>query len=133
MAGKGDPQRSETTVLAEGCLLEGNLRLRGDVRIAGAVYGNVVTDADVSVESAGHVLGEVRARNVFVAGCVDGIVRAQNLLKLQKTGRVRGHVRYEELEIERGGIVNGTWTAARDLPRSFSDDEDDDEAFEAAE
>ena len=120
------------TVLGADCALEGNLAVRGELRVEGAVCGNVSTDGEMWVGPRAHIMGEVRAPRLHVAGRVEGIVYAREQLRVYKTGSVSGHVRYEVLEIERGGIVEGTATHSSELPSGTSLAFDDEEP-EAAE
>lgn len=103
-----DARASGTTILAAGCALEGELRVRGQAVIEGAVLGNVVTEGSVAIGPEGRVLGEVVARELSVRGRVDGIVRARGHLHVRSSGRVEGHATYDSLEIEKGGILQGS-------------------------
>jgi len=106
MASK-EARASGTTILAAGCALEGELRVRGEVLIEGAVLGNVVTEGAIAIGPKGRVLGEVVADELLVQGRVDGIVRAKGL-RVRSSGVVEGHATYDSLEIERGGILEGS-------------------------
>jgi len=121
MAGKG--ARAGTTILAEGCALEGELRVQGEALIEGAVLGNVVTEGSVAIGPQGRVLGEVIARELSVRGRVDGIVRTKGHLRVLSSGRVEGHATYDSLEVERGGILEGSSYQA--LPGEAPEDDDD--------
>ncbi|MFT3923843.1 MAG: polymer-forming cytoskeletal protein [Myxococcales bacterium] len=111
-----------TTILAEGCALEGELRVRGEAVIEGAVVGNVVTEGTIAIGPQGRVLGEVIANELSVRGRVDGIVRARGHLRVLSSGHVEGHATYDSLEVERGGIIQGSSYQA--LPGVPSDSDD---------
>jgi cytoskeletal protein CcmA (bactofilin family) len=100
---------SETTILAAGCALEGELRVRGEAVIEGAVLGNVmVPEGAIAIGPQGRVLGEVVAQELTVQGRVDGIVRAKGRLLVRSSGIVEGHATYDSLEVERGGVISGS-------------------------
>lgn len=99
---------SGTTILAAGCALEGELRVRGEVLIEGAVLGNIVTEGAIAIGPQGRVLGEVIARELSVRGRVDGIVRTKGHLHVLSSGRVEGHATYDSLQVEKGGILEGS-------------------------
>jgi cytoskeletal protein CcmA (bactofilin family) len=100
----------DITIIASGSAVEGKLLIRGAVRVDGAVNGAVVADGSVVIGPEGKVLGEVEADDLTVAGRVDGIVRVRGHLRVQSTGAVQGHARYTTLEVERGGVMDGSTT-----------------------
>jgi cytoskeletal protein CcmA (bactofilin family) len=101
---------TDITIIAAGSAVEGKLLIRGAVRVDGAVNGAVVADGSVVIGPEGKVLGEVEADDLTVAGRVDGIVRVRGHLRVQATGAVQGHARYTTLEVERGGVMDGSTT-----------------------
>ena len=78
--------------------LEINCRFRGDLIVGGTV---VITDV-------GEFEGEIQARRAVVYGSFDGVLRASDAVHVRSTGRVSGHVRTDELMVERGGLCSGT-------------------------
>lgn len=98
------------TVIAAGSAVEGKLRIRGAVRVDGAVNGAVIAEGSVVVGPEGRILGEVEADDLTVAGRIDGILRVRGHLRVQASGAVQGHARYTTLEVERGGVMDGSTT-----------------------
>ena len=78
--------------------LEINCRFRGELVVTGTV---VITES-------GDFEGEIQARRAVVYGTFDGILRASDTVHVRSTGRVTGHVRTDELMVERGGVCSGT-------------------------
>ena len=117
------------TVIAASTELQGDLRVRGALRVEGAVYGNVRADGHMSLGPSGRIVGEVRANTLAMAGRIDGIVQVRGHLHVLSGGIVHGHARYQSLQIERGGVMDGTTALATDAPES-SDEEDEYEAAE---
>ena len=89
--------------------LEVNCRFRGELVVGGTV---VITES-------GDFEGEIQARRAVVYGTFDGILRAADTVHVRSTGRVTGHVRTDELMVERGGVCSGTVDKA-DAPISQS-------------
>ena len=68
-------------------------------------------------EGAGRILLQVRESGMFegtveidvaeIKGRFDGDLLVRGRLIVRRTGRVTGHIRYAELEIERGGQIAG--------------------------
>lgn len=114
----------DVSVVSAGSALEGDLRVRGALRVDGAVFGNVTTEGDMSVGPEGRILGEVRAKNLSLAGRIDGIVHVREHLYVQRGGLLRGHARYMTLQIERGGVMDGTTTRTSDFPEQAEDEDE---------
>lgn len=112
------------TVIAAATELQGDLRVRGALRVEGAVYGNVRAGGHMSLGPGARIVGEVRATTLAVSGRIDGIVHVRDHLHVLSGGVVRGHARYQSLQIERGGVMDGTTAPASDMPES-SEDEDE--------
>lgn len=65
------------------------------------------TEADVTVTKKGHLIAEVRVRNLEVAGEVKGAVRARESVTIDKTGKVIGNVTTPTLVVKEGGSLVG--------------------------
>ncbi len=78
--------------------IEVNCRFRGELVVSGTV---VITES-------GDFEGEIQARRAVIYGTFDGILRASDTVHVRSTGRVTGHVRTDELMVERGGVCSGT-------------------------
>jgi cytoskeletal protein CcmA (bactofilin family) len=66
----------------------------------------------VTVGKRGGVLGGVHAERLDVRGTILGLSFARRRLHVAQGGLVRGHARYAELEVERGGRIEGSSLAA---------------------
>jgi cytoskeletal protein CcmA (bactofilin family) len=104
-------ERAGPTVLAAGVELEGRLHAKGAVRVEGAVFGTI-SAASVVVAEQGGVLGEVHAEQLSVRGALLGLAFARDRLHVAPRGLIRGHARYALLEVERGGVIDGSSTEA---------------------
>jgi cytoskeletal protein CcmA (bactofilin family) len=62
----------------------------------------------VSVGPEGKILGEVTADQLSVGGRVEGTVFARGHLLVLASGVVHGNARYTSLEVERGGVMDGS-------------------------
>jgi cytoskeletal protein CcmA (bactofilin family) len=122
---------SQVTVLAHGSALEGKIRTRGPLQVDGAVCGTLTCEGQMSVGATGLVLGEVHVQSLSTNGRVSGIVFVRHHLQVRERGRVAGHARYETLEIERGGVVDGTTNRMSGVP-TLVDDSDEEDEYEAA-
>lgn len=83
-----------------------------DIAVHGRLVGTVTTKAAVLVGEKGLIEGDVTGHTVTVAGRVDGTVVAHGRLHVSGTGRIDGQAFYGELEVDRGGVLEGHTTAA---------------------
>lgn len=108
MFGKKAASAAEPTVIGRGAVIEGKVRASGPIQIDGHVDGALLIDGSVSVGPSGAITGEVAADDVVVGGRVQGKVLARGHLHVASGGSVRGEVRYGSLQIDRGGLIDGT-------------------------
>jgi cytoskeletal protein CcmA (bactofilin family) len=100
----------ETSLIAHGTVIRGDLRFSGalhlDGRIEGAVCGEG-EDAVFTLSEQGQVQGEIRVPHAVINGEVNGDVYASERLELAPQARITGDVRYRTLEMAAGAQVNG--------------------------
>jgi len=118
------PSASVLTVVSADAAIEGDLRVAGALRVDGAVFGNVTTEGDMSVGPQGRILGEVRAKNLSVSGRIDRIEHVRGHLYVRRGGLLRGHARYMTLQIERGGVMDGSTSRTDDLAEASEEDDE---------
>lgn len=99
---------TEPTVIGRGTVIEGTLRVSGRVQVDGQIDGTLLADGHVSVGPNGSILGEVVADDLAVGGRVEGKVTVKNHLHVASQGVTRGEVRYGSLQVERGGVLDGS-------------------------
>lgn len=100
------------SLIAEGIVIDGNIRFTEGLRIDGQVTGSVIAEGNqpsilVVSEAAVVTGGEIRADHVIVNGTVKGQVHAAELLELQPLARIEGDVSYKALEMHQGAIISG--------------------------
>lgn len=99
---------SNVTYLAEGSDFQGNLRVKGGLRVDGTVRGTVSVEEDLEVSEAGNIEGpEIKARNIIIRGSVKASVVANGNLTLARTARLEGDVVASALNIEAGAFYVG--------------------------
>ena len=108
MFGKRQQAAASITVIAAGSVVEGTLRARGMVQVDGTIDGALIAEGHVSVGPEGRILGEVTADQLSVGGRIEGSVFARGHLLVLASGVVHGNARYTSLEVERGGVMDGS-------------------------
>jgi cytoskeletal protein CcmA (bactofilin family) len=95
----------DITVIAEKSILEGKLKMPGNVIILGSFTGSINSSA-LEIFKDGKAFGSIEAENVTIAGYFEGELTCSALLTIAKTGTVRGRVAYGTLLIELGGQLD---------------------------
>lgn len=109
-----DPDFSKfDTVIAERTTIAGSLDYAGSLHVHGKIAnGNVKMLGDSTVPRVlvvtGHVTGSVEADFAFINGVIEGDLTVTQLLRLGKRARVFGSIKYGDLVVERGALLNGT-------------------------
>jgi cytoskeletal protein CcmA (bactofilin family) len=99
---------TEPTVIGRGTLIEGTIRVSGRVQVDGQIDGSLIAEGPVSVGPSGSIVGEVVAHELAVGGRVEGKVNVREHLHVAPNGVCRGEVRYGSLQVDRGGVLDGS-------------------------
>lgn len=97
--------------LGEGTVLEGDLSVRGVLRVDGEIRGKIESSSALIVGPHGVIdSSELRVATLCVAGVVRGTLHVRERLEIQPGGRVIGHVvlATKGLVIAPGGQFEGT-------------------------
>jgi len=98
---------SMNSVLGEGSVYSGTLKVEGGLRVDGTVEGELDVQGTLTVGNDGTVKGEVRVHQGIVGGTIIGTVHAENQLELQQGSRVEGDIYTRSLIIEEGVFFEG--------------------------
>jgi cytoskeletal protein CcmA (bactofilin family) len=99
---------TEPTVIGRGTCIEGTIRVSGRVQVDGQIDGTLLAEGPVSVGPSGSIVGEVSAHELAVGGRVEGKVNVREHLHVAPKGVCRGEVRYGSLQVDRGGVLDGS-------------------------
>jgi cytoskeletal protein CcmA (bactofilin family) len=116
---------TEPTVIGRGTLIEGTIRVSGRVQVDGQIDGTLVAEGPVSVGPSGSIIGEVVAHELAVGGRVEGKVNVREHLHVAPDGVCRGDVRYGSLQVDRGGVLDGSTAHGDDTNTVQTDGESD--------
>lgn len=104
-------QQVISTLISEGCLIDGNLKAPAFVRIEGQITGDVHIDEGLILGEKGLVRGNVYTKEMIVYGTVYGNLHTYSL-EIRSTGRITGDIKTEILQVEPGGAHNGKLSMA---------------------
>jgi cytoskeletal protein CcmA (bactofilin family) len=93
-------------VVGEGVSLKGTFSVPDKATISGTVEGEL-TAKEINVLQTGIVRGKVIADVIDISGQVFDSLTSKRSLFVRSTGVLTGTVKYAELEIEKGGRLEG--------------------------
>lgn len=92
------------TYIAPGTVVEGNIRCKGDVEVAGELHGDIESEGDVTIRS--NIKGNISAANLRVIDCrIKGDSKVSGRMNIDVTSVVEGNVDASELVCS--GIIRG--------------------------
>lgn len=107
--GKGIRSKDAVSLIGEGSRYHGELHSPSDIRVEGEFNGLLHAAGEVAIGERGSVhSSDLRARELVVAGRLEGSVQAEGCVRITPTGRVTGTVRAASLIIEPGAVFQGT-------------------------
>lgn len=98
--------KSQTSVIAIGTSIIGEIISDTDIEIAGVVQGSIDTKGGVTVK--GFIKGDIVGTNIFLkAGQVQGNITAQKDLIIENMSKVNGNVEAKHLVVEDNTVLHG--------------------------
>ncbi len=96
-----------TTLVGEGCVLNGDFSSRGSLRIDGSVEGSVTTEGCLIIGATGSIGSDVSASSVLIGGTVMGNVNAPEKVELTSTAKVFGDITTAVIVIDENAVFQG--------------------------
>lgn len=107
-------QHSISTLICEGCVIQGNLKAPNFVRIDGEIRGDVNIDEGLIIGEKGVINGNIITRELIIYGTVNGNIRAESL-KIESSGKINGEIKTQTLQVDMGAVYNGKLSTADTL------------------
>lgn len=105
---EGSPPDSVISIIGPGMKVVGDCTTDGTLRVEGTVEGSIRAGKAVVIGRNGFVDGDVVTQDAVVSGRVRGTITAESRLELQATCQIDGQVVARSMQLEEGGILNGT-------------------------
>ncbi len=102
-----DGASGPTTLIAEGCTIEGRLSGDNDLLLSGTIIGDSTLNSIVTITQDGRWEGVLRAAHVIVSGTVDGDVIASGKIEIAATARIKGTVTGDMIAVAEGAVIEG--------------------------
>ncbi|GAB6099651.1 polymer-forming cytoskeletal protein [Halanaerocella petrolearia] len=115
---KQSDEKKIGTVISQGTVMEGEIRVAESIRIDGRLNGKLIVEGDVFVGQEGKLTADIKAQNVMIAGFVEGNVKVKDKLEIVSTGKLAGDISMSNLVIHDGGVFEGSSTANLDHSES---------------
>jgi len=100
--------KDEVTIIGAGVVLEGKLSSNGNIRVDGAINGDITANGNVTVGETGEISGEVRAEVISIGGKVIGSINAKEKAVLESKSVLKGDIVTKILVVEAGAIFDGS-------------------------
>lgn len=118
---KVDPNTTDT-LIGEGSVFEGKIKSAAGVRVEGRIIGDIECEGDVTIGEKGVIQSNIIARNVIIAGTVNGNIQARSKLSIMAKGKLFGNMSAATISIEEGSIFEGTSRMAGGTAAPAQDD-----------
>ncbi|MGH7126737.1 MAG: bactofilin family protein [Stellaceae bacterium] len=124
----GLPQRREAEqrklIVGREISLAGEITSCDCLVVEGSVEANLANCRDIEISDTGVYRGSASIEQAEIRGRFDGVLNVRKRLFIRASGRVKGTVRYGQIEIERGGQISGdvqAQPASGELPSSLTE------------
>ena len=98
---------ANSLVVGKGVHIKGEIHNCELLKLEGIIEGSVEDVSNLSVETGGTFDGAAIVGYAKVSGELNGRIVVKDRLTITTTGKVEGKISYGELEIGRGGTLNG--------------------------
>ncbi len=101
------PKDSQNSVIGAGSIFEGKFYISGSLRIDGKFEGDIRTDDSLVVGESGKIKTNIHARHVTLAGTMIGNIKAEEEVRLEKSGRLLGDIEAPVVHLVPGVVARG--------------------------
>ncbi|MCL2060080.1 MAG: polymer-forming cytoskeletal protein [Oscillospiraceae bacterium] len=90
--------------------IDGNIYTESSLYIAAKLNGEIRSDSDVYIGADGIINGNIFARNISIAGIVEGTIEASGALRILSTGKLYGDISVFRFILSEGAVFEGKCT-----------------------
>lgn len=98
---------SYESLLGNSLEVKGEIKSTGSLRLEGSVEGSVESQGDVSVGDRAVVTADITAKNVTIAGTINGNINCSGKAELLPTARIKGNIQAGVLVVSEGAFILG--------------------------
>ena len=109
MFGKSEsgPGKGYDSTIESKVNIDGNIYTESSLYIAAKLNGEIRSDSDVYIGADGIINGNIYARNICIAGVVEGAIEATGVLKILNTGKLYGDINVFRFILAEGAVYEG--------------------------
>ncbi len=96
-----------TSIIAAGLKITGEVTTDADIRIDGTLIGNISSSAKVVIGPEGYVKGNITAQQVDTTGKITGNIKVSDLLNMREKAELHGDIDAQKISIEPTVYFNG--------------------------
>ena len=96
----------ESVVIGDGVIVKGVFFVPSKAVINGVIEGDLTAE-EVLIGTTGKITGRISAKVIDVRGQLHNTVISEKSLIIRSTGKITGKIHYVEIEIEKGGDLQG--------------------------
>lgn len=96
----------ESVVIGDGVVVKGAFTVPSKAVINGVIEGDLTAE-EVLIGPTGRITGRVSAKVIDVRGQLHNTIVSERSLIVRATGKIVGKIHYSEIEIEKGGEIEG--------------------------
>ncbi|MFH1279110.1 MAG: polymer-forming cytoskeletal protein [Candidatus Eisenbacteria bacterium] len=114
----GEGAANVSSIIAEGCSVNGTISVSGSIRVDGQFEGKLTVADNLVIGKSGKVRAEVETKIASIAGTLSGEINAKEGVKLQSGSRFEGNIYTQNLVIEEGVYFDGgCWRSREKGPK----------------
>lgn len=93
--------------VGDGVFMQGTMQVPGLASVDGKLQGQLTADV-IAIQPNGSIDGKTTANHITVAGSLTDTAVANKTLVVEATGLIAGSITYNEMEIKKGGSLQGS-------------------------
>ncbi|MDA0340381.1 MAG: polymer-forming cytoskeletal protein [Proteobacteria bacterium] len=94
-------------VVGKDISLSGEIKACDSLIVEGSVEATLENSQFLEITEGGVFVGTVVIDEAVIAGSFEGTITARERLTIKSTGRIKGNVRFKQIEIDLGGEIDG--------------------------
>lgn len=106
-AEKSEPSEGKKLTVGPGIKLAGEITACEKLLVEGQVEADLSGAKVLEIAEGGLFKGQATVDRAEISGTFEGVLTVREHLSLRASGRIAGEIHYAEIEIERGGRLNG--------------------------
>ncbi len=107
LATLNDKDSAATTVIAKGTTIDGKFACCENVRLDGAIHGEVKVDKRFVMGEGSYVQGNIVALNAAIRGKIKGDIHVKEALHLMDSAIIEGNITARTMVVDEGARYNG--------------------------